>query len=151
MDFGIGDAFSFGLYHFLWTLQLSFFASLAMARVNAAGLKAIFRFYSESFLVILLLHYFTGSWIADLYASLTFFETCQLGLFHALTALIFIHYLKMYLDLRSIRAVTRLRFFVELLGFVLVISTFVGTWSMVLVLYFHISAYKAQHARNGRL
>jgi hypothetical protein len=147
----ISDPLSFGLCHFLWALPVSFFATLAMASVNTAGRRATLHFYSESLLIILLHGNIMRFMIMHVYANLTFSEMGQLGLFFVLAALVFIHYLKMYMDFRSIRAVTRLRFFVELLGFVLLLSTFVGAWSMVLICYFHISAYKAQHARNGRL
>lgn len=146
----VADALSFGLCHFLWALPISLFTALAMARVNTIGLRATLHFYSESLLIIVLLGNFLGFMIAYLYANLTFSEMGQLGLFFALAALVFIHYLKMLFEFRSIRAATRLQFFVELLGFVLITSTFVGAWVMVLVCCFHISAYKAQHARNGR-
>lgn len=55
---------------------------------------------------------------------------------HVLTASVFVHYLKVYFDSYSIRDIIRLRFAVELLGFMLLISTFLGAWSTGLVIYF---------------
>lgn len=146
-----GDTVWFALYHFWWTLQVSFLAALAMARVHTAGLVATFQFYSRSFFIILALDTFTESSIPHLHVDLSFRQTCQLGLFHAFTAFVFVHYLKMYFDFRSIKAVTGLRFYVELLGFVLLISTFFGTWSLALVFYFHFSAYSAQRSADDGL
>jgi hypothetical protein len=68
---------------------------------------------------------------------LIFIETCLLALFHAFAALIFVHYLKVYLDLRNRRAI-----FLELFGIVLLASTFFAAWSTGLAIHFHFSAYR---------
>ena len=86
-----------------------------------------------------------------MYASLTFYETCMLGLFYTLTALIFIHYMKMYFDFRSDRPTTRLRFAIELLGLILLVSTFLGTWSTALVFCFQVETYNVQNAASAPL
>ncbi|GAB7328569.1 hypothetical protein MBLNU13_g00521t1 [Cladosporium sp. NU13] len=116
----LGDACMFGLRHFGWALQVFFLTNLAMTCFTATELVSTLRFYTECF-----------SW-PDLVRDLAILALRD----HVLTAPVFVHYLKVYFDSYSIRDIIRLRFAVELLGFMLLISTFLGAWSTGLVIYF---------------
>jgi hypothetical protein len=137
----LAEACLFGLYHFEWAVKVLFLTGVAMSCTTIAGLEATLLFYSEGFLLMLVLTAIAPLWITELYASFTLNEMCLLGLFYALTALIFIHYMKVYFDFRSIWPATRLRFAAELFGLIVLVSTFLGTWSTALVFFFHISTY----------
>lgn len=148
----LGDACLFGLRHFFWALQVFVLTALAMACGTNAELESALQFYAKCLSWVLLIGAYTMAyWLTGLYASLTSSEMCQLGLFHALTTLIFIHYLKMYFHFCCMRATSRLRFAAELFGIALLLSTFLGTWSTGLVIYFYVSDYYAQNAANGGL
>jgi hypothetical protein len=114
-------------------------------------LTATLQFYSECLLIMLLISIFTPDWITTLYATLTYPGICVLGLFYAFTALVFIHFLKLHFHFCVIRATSRIRFAIELLGFVLLVSTFIGMWSTWLVISFYMLAYDVQDAVNESL
>lgn len=143
-------ALLFGKMHFEWALRVFFPTALAISSITT-DLTPTLQFYSECLLIMLLISIFTPDWITTLYATLTHPEACELALFYALTALIFIHFLKLYFHISVIRGTARIRFAVELLVFALLISSFVGLWSTWFVVCFQIVAYDAQSAANGGL
>lgn len=100
-------AMLFGMWHFQWALRVFFSTALAMSGITT-DLTATLQFYSESLLVMLLISIFTPDWITALYAAFTYPVTCLLRLFYALTALVFIHFLKLYFHFCAIRATSRI-------------------------------------------
>jgi hypothetical protein len=128
-------ALLFGRWHFEWALRVFFPTALAMSGITT-DLTATLQFYPECLFIMLLISVFTPDWITALYATFGYPETCLLGLFYALTALIFIYFLNLYFHFCVVRATSRIRLAVGLLGFALLISTFVGMWSTLLVICF---------------
>jgi ABC-type transport system involved in multi-copper enzyme maturation permease subunit len=81
------------------------------------------------------------AWTLCLYANLYCSDISQLGLFHALAALAFIHYLKVYIDFRYNRETADLVLLLEMFGISLLASTFVAAWSTMLIVYSRSLAY----------
>jgi hypothetical protein len=91
------------------------------------------RFYLECFVVMSLLTTMAPPWTLGQYENLYYSEISQLGLFHALAALAFIHYLKVYIDFRYNRETADLVLLLEMFGISLLASTFVAAWSTMLI------------------
>jgi hypothetical protein len=129
-------ACQFGLYHFGWATYVFAILGLISATDPREPITRL-RFFSESFFVVLFSATCFPPWTTPFYEGLTFSETCVLGLFHALTASTFVHYLDVYLDFRNRRPI-----FLELFGIVLLAGTFFAAWSTGLAIHFHSSAYR---------
>ena len=95
----------------------------------------------EGLVVMALVITMAPPWDSVFYANLHFSEICQLGTFHALAALAFIQYLKLYIDFRHKREPSTLVFFFEVIGLCLLASTFVAAWSTMLIIYSRSLAY----------
>lgn len=126
----------FGLFHFTYAMYVFLILGLVNATDPRESITRL-RFSFESFFATLAMTVIFPLWTTPYYEGSTCTETCLLGLFHALVALNFVHYLKVSFDLRYRGSNTTLQFLFELFGIALLASTFFAAWSMVLVICLH--------------
>jgi hypothetical protein len=124
----------FGLYHFIHAMCVFLILALVYTTEPRGPITRL-RSITESFLVALIATATTPFLTMPFYKGFTSTETSLLGMFHALTALTFAHYLEVFLDLRYRRPSTSLQFFFELFGIAWLASTCFAAWSMVLVIF----------------